>query len=121
MTHVTSGRDEPLDLGNGMRRQFLRDFGGDALGDFRMEGLAQVSQYFRRRDDNEPVEKIGVRAAIEHVGKFAGKPLLRYVVPVGLVHGTSSNANAGIGSSRTVGALLSCRRIVAFQNLFDDK
>jgi hypothetical protein len=42
-------------------------------------------------------------------------------MPVGLFHGTSGNANTCIGSSRTIGALLTCGRIVAFQNLLDDK
>ena len=116
-----SSREQPLDLGNWMGRQFLWDFGGHALGDFRMEGLAQVSQYFRRRDDHELIEKIGVRMTIECVGKFAGKPLLGNVMPVGFFHGASGNARTCAGSTRTIAALLARGRIVAGQNPLDNE
>src|SRR5437879_3740814 len=104
-----------------MRRQFLRDFAGDPLGDLRVEGLAQVPQYLRRRDDDELLEKIGVRVTIERVGKFDGKPLLGDMVPVGFFHGASGNAGTCAGSARTIAALLARGRIVAGENSLDDE
>src|SRR5262245_14598601 len=44
--------DQPLDLGNRVRGQFLRNLGDDARGNLRMKDLAEISQYFRRRDDD---------------------------------------------------------------------
>jgi len=113
--------DEPLDLSDWVRCHFLRDFADHTLDDIRMEGLAQASQYFRRGDNDKLFKKIGVRVAIERVGKFAGKPLLGDVVPVGFFHSALGNARACAGSSGTIGALLTCGRIVARENSLDDK
>ena len=76
---------------------------------------------FRRRDDDKFIEMIGVSIAIECFGKFAGKPFLGNVMPIGLFHGASGSANACTGSPRTVRTLLARRRIVTLQNFLNDK
>src|SRR4030081_2734118 len=104
-----------------MRRPLLRDFGGDTFGDLGMEGLAQVPQDFRRRYNDEFIEKIGVRMTIERVGKFAGKPLLGEGLAGAFFLGASADPETRAGSPRTIVALLARGRIVARQNPFDDK
>src|SRR5947209_1547744 len=68
--------NEPLDLGHRMRCQLLRDLGRDALRHLRVKGSAEITQYFRWRDDDELLETIGVGMAIKHFRKLMGKPLL---------------------------------------------
>src|SRR5437879_2786897 len=104
-----------------MRRQFLRDLGGDPPDNLGMKGPAKLPQYFRRRDNDELLEAIGVSMAIECFRQFQRKSLLGDVMPVGLLHRASGSPNACIGASRTIGALLARRRIVLFKNLFNDK
>src|SRR6266403_2450686 len=104
-----------------MRRQFLRNLGGDALDDLGVERLAKIAQYFWRRDDDKLLETIGVSMTIERLGKLAGKPLLGDVVPVGFVHGAAGNPDACGGSPRTIGTLLARRRIVPLENSLNDK
>jgi hypothetical protein len=83
--------------------------------------LRRFPNIFRRRDDDELVEKIGVRMTIERVGKFAGKALLGDVMPVGFFHGASGKAGTCAGSARTIAALLARGRIVARQNPLDNE
>jgi hypothetical protein len=99
-----------------MRRQFLRDLGSDAIDDFCVKGPAKIAKYFRRRDDDELLETIGMSMAMERFGKLARKPFLCKVMPVDFFHGTSGNARTCDGSSRTIGALLTRWRIVLLEN-----
>ena len=39
-----------------------------------MKRLAKIAQYFRRGDDDEPIEKIGMRMAIECFRNLVDKP-----------------------------------------------
>ena len=104
-----------------MRRQFLGNLGSHARDDLCMKGLAQIAQHFRRSDDDKLFETIGVGMAIERISKLARKSLLGEVVPVGFFHGAPCHTDTCIGSPGTIGALLARRRIVALQNLLDDK
>jgi len=115
------GSNEPLDLSHRVRGQFLRNFGGDAIDDLRVKGPAEIAQYFRWRDDDELLETIGMSVAIERLGEFVSEPFLCKVMPIDFFHGTSGDAKAGGGSSRTIGALLACRRIMPLQDLLDNE
>jgi len=53
-----------------MRRQFLSDLGSDAIDDFWVKGPAKIAKYFRRRDDDELLETIGISMAMERFGKL---------------------------------------------------
>jgi len=121
MRHVTSSREKPLDLGNRVRGQLLRNLASYARDDLGVKRLAQIAQNFRRSDDHKLLEKIGVSMPIERFGKLAGKALLGKIVPIGLLHRTLGDTNTCIGSSRAIGALLTCRRVVTLQNLLDDQ
>jgi len=118
---VPLGGNQPLDLGHRVRGQFLRNLGGDAIGNLRVKGPAEITQDFRRRDDDELLEAIGVSMAIERLGKLVGEPFLCKVMPVDFFHGTPGDAKTGGGSSRTIGALLSRRRIIPLKDSLDNE
>ena len=113
--------NQPLDLGHRVRRQFLRNLGGDPIGNLRVKGPAEIAQYFRRCDDDELLETIGVGMAIERLRQLGGKSLLGDVMPVGLLHRASGSPNACAGAPRTIRALLTRGRIVTLKDLFDDQ
>ena len=115
------GSNEPLDLSHRVRGQFLRNFGGDAIDDLRVKGPAEIAQYFRWRDDDELLETIGVRVTIERLGEFVSEPFLCKVMPIDFFHGASGDAKAGGGSSRTITALLACRRIMPLEDPLDNE
>ena len=104
-----------------MRRQILRDLGGDQVDDLRVKDLAEVAKYFRWRNDHEFLEAIGVSMAIERFGNLVGKPFLCKVMPVDFFHGTSANAETCGGSAWTIRALLPVWRVVLLENPFNDK
>jgi len=86
-----------------------------------MQHFTQIAEHPRRRDDNELLEQIGVRVAIERFGQFAGEPLLGNIVPVGFFQGAAGHTDACARPRRTICSLLARRWIVAFQNFLDDK
>ncbi len=111
----------PLDFRNGMRGHLLGDLGRNALDHLRMEGLAKIAEYFCRRDDDEMLEAVGMRVAIECFRKFLAKPFLGQMMPVGFFHGAAGSADACDRSPRTIGTLFPRRRIFPLQNPLDDK
>lgn len=113
--------DKALDLGDRVRRQFLRDLGDDTLGNLGMKGLAKITEYFRRRDDDELLETIGVSMAIESLRQLGGKPLLGYMMPIGFFHCASGNPKAYDGAPRTIRALQTAGWIVTLEDLLDDQ
>jgi hypothetical protein len=115
------GGEKLLDLRKRKRREFLGDFGGDTLDDLGVKRPAESAKYFRRRDDDELLETVGVRVAIERFGKLVGKPLLCKTVPVDFFHTASGDTKARKGTSRAIRALLARWRIVLLENPLNDK
>src|SRR6266581_2899619 len=104
-----------------MRRQFLGDLSGDASDDLGVTRFAKLAQYLRGRDDDEPIEKIGMSMAIECFRDLVCKAFLCNVMPIDLFHRASGKCRTCRGSSGTVRPLLTRRGIILFENLLDDQ
>src|SRR5467141_706340 len=70
-----------------VRGQFFGNLGDDAIDDFRVKSFPKIAQSFRRSDDDEALEMIGVGMAIERLCNLVCKALLGDVMPIDLFHG----------------------------------